>query len=492
MIINLIKKKMKSIILIFISLIISSLSVEPIYPEPYHIIGEYKLNEPILKGPKSPNNYKITKLSQKTTFLEDGEFTELIFTLKAVNIIKGIYLESFKLKFQNKAKIIKHTASFNKKRGKYIFRNNEFNFMFKLSNNEDIDIHLKYQTRNPQIFELYRCEYIQLPVFNLGYYESLYIKGSGKVTIIGTKLGHFIKNKENNTYYWKGIVKSTNISDYIFIGYKTAKWKGSITGMIKSNQNINTYAEFRIFPYFLGGNNKIHNYDVSNGISRKFDGENIIQKDNEIIFKSKMKNNYAYFKIESTFSNFISSNWKLRTTFSKKNQIKNINLFKQKAKEILSRDKSKNPDYIKIGRWVNLNIKYDYSYLGKKIPVEEILKIRKGVCEHYTLLYNALLNSIGIDTIYVRGYAFQKKEDLKINNNNIISHAWTIAKINNNWIPLDSTWGILEGKLPVTHVFIEYEKNGILFIKCKGCVQEIKQDIKFLGFDESMIRKKSK
>lgn len=36
----------------------------------------------------------------------------------------------------------------------------------------------------------------------------------------------------------------------------------------------------------------------------------------------------------------------------------------------------------------------------------EIFIQRKGVCEDFTLLYNALLKSIRIDAIYVRGYAF--------------------------------------------------------------------------------------
>ena len=71
---------MKSNIFILISLIISSLSVKPIYPEPYDIISHYTLNEPLLQGPNSGNKIKITKISQKTTFFEDGEENIIIFT----------------------------------------------------------------------------------------------------------------------------------------------------------------------------------------------------------------------------------------------------------------------------------------------------------------------------------------------------------------------------------------------------------------------------
>ena len=40
-------------------------------------------------------------------------------------------------------------------------------------------------------------------------------------------------------------------------------------------------------------------------------------------------------------------------------------------------------------------------------------------------------------------------------------HAWTLAKINGRWIPLDATWGILKGILPVSHIFQHYFKTKI-------------------------------
>ena len=49
-----------------------------------------------------------------------------------------------------------------KKVGKYILRKDEFTFMFKLFNNEEIDIKLKFKTKNPQIFS----NYIDVNIFN--------------------------------------------------------------------------------------------------------------------------------------------------------------------------------------------------------------------------------------------------------------------------------------------------------------------------------------
>ena len=155
----------------------------------------------------------------------------------------------------------------------------------------------------------------------------------------------------------------------------------------------------------------------------------------------------------------------------------------KKAKEILSNDKSNEPKHIKIGRWINKNLKYDLKYLGKKMTVEEILNKLTGVCEHFTILYNALLNSIGIKTIYTTGYAYNSKEKL-LNNPSNNTHAWTIAFIDNKWIPLDSTWGILEGQLPLSHVFDTFINSEVIYSTCSNCIFKREHHLELLGYDE--------
>ena len=110
-------------------------------------------------------------------------------------------------------------------------------------------------------------------------------------------------------------------------------------------------------------------------------------------------------------------------------------------------------DFVKIGEWVYENIKYDIRYKGKnEIPATEIYKNRAGVCHHFTVLYNALLYSLGYPCIYVSG--FVAKNNNCFNENN--SHAWSLIKVNDKWLPFDATWGIFSGKLPVSHIFAHY------------------------------------
>ena len=119
------------------------------------------------------------------------------------------------------------------------------------------------------------------------------------------------------------------------------------------------------------------------------------------------------------------------------------------------------PNYIKLGKWVNLFLKFNSSLQNKKMTLEEIMKKKEGVGKHYTILYNTLLNSIGISSIYINGLSHNCENQLIEIENKFINHAWTLAKINNQWIPLDCTWGFFEGKLPVSHIFLNYFEYNI-------------------------------
>ena len=67
-----------------------------------------------------------------------------------------------------------------------------------------------------------------------------------------------------------------------------------------------------------------------------------------------------------------------------------------------------------------------------------------------------MLNSVGIKTFYITGWAFSKDQISGYNDNT--SHTWTAALINGRWIELDATWGLFEG-IPAGHIIknIGYE-----------------------------------
>ena len=80
-----------------------------------------------------------------------------------------------------------------------------------------------------------------------------------------------------------------------------------------------------------------------------------------------------------------------------------------------------------------------------------------------------------IDAVKVVGYALTKTEDddkkmnvkeSKIDSSRIKntlsdeSHAWSLAKINGIWTPLDATWDLFDGNVPLSHIFQNYGNDN--------------------------------
>ena len=117
-------------------------------------------------------------------------------------------------------------------------------------------------------------------------------------------------------------------------------------------------------------------------------------------------------------------------------------------------------DFTKIGRWVHKNIKYDRKYFYNiGMSAMDIYNARAGVCHHMTRLANALLYSLGYKVIYVHGFMCKYSTEFELSN----GHAWSLIKVDGKWYPIDTTWGIFSGKLPVCHAFRGFFDKDIGF-----------------------------
>ena len=139
---------------------------------------------------------------------------------------------------------------------------------------------------------------------------------------------------------------------------------------------------------------------------------------------------------------------------------------------------------------------YNMQYFGKDLTAKQIYEKKYGVCEHFTLLYNTLLVSQGIKALEVSGYALSDRE--KDNNNNKIEnkdnnnlqtlqdsrHCWTLALIDEKWVPLDATWNLFEKNVPLSHIFQNYGKTIIntITLSDKSVEHKVtKEIIKYIG-----------
>jgi hypothetical protein len=230
--------------------------------------------------------------------------------------------------------------------------------------------------------------------------------------------------------------------------YKINKYETKLKideNILKNNFNaFNNYINYKT-QNFINKFNNIKNYHE--------------QKEDELNSRERKINEY-----EMIIKNFIiqKENQNKEEIFKKmninigKDAIEGGIKEKEKAKEIINEESDK-PNYYKLGKFVNSYISYDISYSGKDLTVKEIYDGKKGVCEHYTKLYNAMLNAIGIKTLYISGWAFDGNQTS--GNKDTSGHAWTAALIDDKWIELDATWGLFEG-ISAGHIMKFFDEDS--------------------------------
>lgn len=104
---------------------------------------------------------------------------------------------------------------------------------------------------------------------------------------------------------------------------------------------------------------------------------------------------------------------------------------------------------VRIGRFVNSNISYNYSYYGLRLPSDQVLAVRQGVCEEFAHLFIALARAAGIPARYAGGYAWGGRGV-----EGFAPHGWAEAYFPGaGWVPFDPTSGFAQwGYLDAGHV----------------------------------------
>ena len=279
------------------------------------------------------------------------------------------------------------------------------------------------------------------------------------------------EKKENIIYNWKGIIDNGKIiEDYIYLNIKTSKWVISFKQNFK-NSKINKPIKELIITipkYFIGGNNNIISYNLRTNFSETIDGNNIKETEkNYILTYNNLKSGEGYYSVETLLINSPEKNYTCENfnKFLIKVSDKEKEIFIPLINEILKEDKSNNLNYIKLGNWVKKNIKYDkHIPIVKKNPIETY-KSKKGTCNDLTNLYNCLLKLIGIKAIFVSGFVIEENKFDDNGGNDFDYHCWTLAEINNQFIPLDVNFQYFNGKIPSTHLFGCFG-NSSIDMKC--------------------------
>ncbi|MEM4368499.1 MAG: transglutaminase-like domain-containing protein, partial [Candidatus Anstonellales archaeon] len=103
-------------------------------------------------------------------------------------------------------------------------------------------------------------------------------------------------------------------------------------------------------------------------------------------------------------------------------------------------------------KFVNEFVKYDISQSGKEYSAKEIVKLKKGVCAEYSILFATLARALGYPTRFVIGHTYDESTQ------NFQYHAWNEVLLGNTWIPVDATW-LEVGRLSAGRIVLQKSEN---------------------------------
>jgi len=345
-------------------------------------------------------------------------------------------------------------SSFNEEEDKYTFTFNSL-----LSKSEKLVIKLNYSKVPKTKNILFKTEYISIPnITEAGKCDFTFIIPK-KYKSLGLKY-NYLKKETDNKYVYKGNCPDKSLGDFIRMSPKKTYWKIDVSNSLQSTEPISGNISFSFLRTYKGGKNRNKNFKLVTN-------EGIILNDSELIhddvfLKTELpgKNNKNVgVNLHTAFANNLNNDFIVYTSDKYYELNQNIDeVIKAKVDEIIHDPNSEYkdyPDYYKLGKFVHNNMKYDPDYTGRNLTALEIFNEKHGVCEHYTLLYNTMLNQIGIKTVTIIGYGLENTTSANEETN---VHAWTGALIDGKWKELDATWDLLEG-ISSAHIFKGFSKE---------------------------------
>ena len=426
---------------------------------------------------------------------------EVNYDIQAIGLQKGSFFPSCNHECYYDAQIL--SCEINGEKGKYKLIGTLLQLEYKLYNLDKAKIYLKYKEirKAKEDRNLYRTEHYGLRKSLAGQIAKFtLILKTNSMEIIQFDKYIFSKNVNSageTEYIWGGLVPEEGNRVLITFSRKKAYWSfRSISKIISTNKMNIKKVTFSESIRFVGGNIKIINMNYSSPQTTN------IKKDEEkreyIVKYKNTQSKEVTFEIKGMMENNIEewvvdySDEEIEKMMPKKD-VEDKEELQTIAKKIIKDFDEQNKDtdfefldYMKIALWVYKNIKYNYSYMGLELSAIEIYEARRGVCSHMTILSNALLYSLGYKVIYVAGLTGKKKPYFS----NINTHAWSLIKIDNKWIPFDSTWGIVLGKVPITHIFSKYGTILRNCISSKGSTKML--DTKINGMYIPSLKLKNK
>jgi hypothetical protein len=414
---------------------------------------------------------KVIEWNEEAQLTDYGRVSKFFIHIQAVGLPQNVGINSFSITSSSNRSLIISKVRVNALQAQSLSQANSFEIFFKkpLLNNQYTYIEYEAKDNYDKINKYIRQEPFYIPNFAGGAKASISLDFGENYELISSHKNIIVENKK---VLFNGIVPSNGLQELLKITNSFKNWDVSIKSKILFN---GSEGELEITaPYlFRGGAQEVKNQTIE---ASKIPKKHITSRDNDVLT----------FDIRPQNKEIIIQNKAVITT-GKKYTVENNRLI-QKYLEISPNEEMllkpilqqiiSDPQYgsiplhAKIVNFVNKSIKYDLSYFGKLLTVEQILQSRAGVCSEFATLFNALARVARIPSSIVHGYAFGEYDKFE-------SHAWNMIFVDNKWIYVDPTWNLSSGMVSSSHIYIKDNRKEELLLQFKGKGTDIKIDREF-------------
>lgn len=414
---------------------------------------------------------KVIEWNEEAQLTDYGRVSKFFIHIQAVGLPQNVGINSFSITSSSNRSLIISKVRVNAFQAQSLSQANSFEIFFKkpLLNNQYAYIEYEAKDNYDKINKYIRQEPFYIPNFAGGAKASISLDFGENYELISSHKNIIVENKK---VLFNGIVPSNGLQELLKITNSFKNWDVSIKSKILFN---GSEGELEITaPYlFRGGAQEVKNQTIE---ASKIPKKHITSRDNDVLtFDIKPQNKEIIIQnkaVITTGKKYTVENNRLIQKYLEISPNEEM-LLKPILQQIISDPQYGSiPLHAKIVNFVNKSIKYDLSYFGKLLTVEQILQSRAGVCSEFATLFNALARVARIPSSIVHGYAFGEYDKFE-------SHAWNMIFVDNKWIYVDPTWNLSSGMVSSSHIYIKDNRKEELLLQFKGKGTDIKIDREF-------------
>lgn len=407
---------------------------------------------------------RVIDWQEQITLTPDGKKGQVSVEMQVINLPKNYHINSYQISSSSKNLIEFSQVTIDGVKAQFIQNSNSLQVKFNepKRNQEFFKISYSYHEKYAKLYHELRQEAVYVPSFaNLASYKIVFNYPTNYDLLTNHNQATKTKNEQMISLVFQGNASSEGFLEKIRLTTASAKWQATVRNIITLD-NLKGSLEAKTPILFRDGSQLIEKQELTSSLASKDRGTD----KKSIFFK---------FNVDETIDKIVIENRALVIT-GKKNQNNfqrnplNYKDFSKEEESIVSSlvDRvKKDPKYKNLAfysaltMFVNSYIKYDLSYYGKEPALEQIVENPLGVCSEYARLLNAMARVANIPAITINGLAVNDKGEFE-------AHAWNALFVDGEWVFVDPTWGLADGSVSSSHIYLRDEGSKDIELKFFG------------------------